>query len=162
MLERIQDHTNLFKRHLLCFCDCLVIINSIKVLITWFVVIHDDKLSCLFRAFTVVLLILLIVPVTRPFSLWNLIKKEITCEWQLCVKQIQPSLIYRYKHKGNIRFTNKFPKTLIAIRYNILQVCPSVLPFVFAVSFIPSFFNYLNGYFLCFTQFGDGSHSLYR
>ena len=69
MLERIQGHTNLFESHLLCFCDSLVIINSIKFLIAWFVVIHDDKLSCLFRAFTVVLLILLIVPVTRPFSL---------------------------------------------------------------------------------------------
>ena len=69
MLERIQGHTNLFKSHLLCFCDCLVIINSIKFLIRWFVVIHDDKLSGLFRAFTVVLLILFIVPVTRPFSL---------------------------------------------------------------------------------------------
>ena len=32
-----------------------------------------------------------------------------------------------------------FPKTAIAIRFNLLQVCPSVQPFAFAVVFIPSF-----------------------
>ena len=37
--------------------------------------------------------------------------------------------------------------------------CPSVLHFVFAVSFIPSL-NYLSGYIPCFTQFGGSSNSL--
>ena len=40
---------------------------------------------------------------------------------------------------------NKFSKTTIAIRFNILQVHPSLLCFVFSVSFRPS--NVLSGYF---------------
>ena len=32
-----------------------------------------------------------------------------------------------------------FAKPAIAIRFNLLQVCPSVQPFAFAVIFIPSF-----------------------
>ena len=39
-----------------------------------------------------------------------------------------------------------FSKTPIAIRFNLLKVCPSVPIFVFAVQCIPSF-NVLNGYF---------------
>ena len=39
-----------------------------------------------------------------------------------------------------------FPKTAVAIRFNLLQVCPSVQPFAFAVIFIPSF-DVFNAYF---------------
>ena len=34
---------------------------------------------------------------------------------------------------------NMFSKTTIAIRFNLLQVCSSVAPFVLTVSFLPSF-----------------------
>ena len=40
----------------------------------------------------------------------------------------------------------QFFKTTISIRFNLLQVCPSVFPFVFAVLFTVSF-NVLNSYF---------------
>lgn len=36
-------------------------------------------------------------------------------------------------------WANKFSNITIAIRFNLLQVWPSVLPFTFAVLFIPSF-----------------------
>ena len=45
-----------------------------------------------------------------------------------------------------------FQKPTIAIRFYLLQVCPSVPPFVFAALFIPSF-HVLSGLFFCFTQF---------
>lgn len=51
------------------------------------------------------------------------------------------------------RQTDKFSKTLIVIRLYLLQFRPSVLPFVFVASFIPSF-NVLCGYF------DDSSHCL--
>lgn len=41
---------------------------------------------------------------------------------------------------------NKFSKTTIEIHFNLLQVCPSRPPFVFAMLFILSF-NVLSGYF---------------
>ena len=43
----------------------------------------------------------------------------------------------------------KFSKTKIVIRFNLPKICPSVLPFVFALSF-SSFIlssNFLSGYF---------------
>ena len=53
---------------------------------------------------------------------------------------------------------NKFSKSTIAIRFNIVLVCPSVPPFVFAV--IYSFFQCFYWLFLCFTPFGDSFHCL--
>ena len=53
-----------------------------------------------------------------------------------------------------VRLTS-FQTPLIVIRFNLLQVCPSVPPFVLAVLIIPSF-HVLRSYF-CFTQFGDSS-----
>ena len=50
-------------------------------------------------------------------------------------------------------------KTTITIQFSLLQVCPSLLLLVFAVSFIPSF-NYLSGYFRCSTQCGGSCHCL--
>ena len=47
---------------------------------------------------------------------------------------------------GNLLRHNKFSKPTIAIRFNLLQDCPSVPPFVLAVLFIPSF-KFLSGYF---------------
>ena len=41
---------------------------------------------------------------------------------------------------------NKFLKMTIAIRFNLLQGYPSVLAFVFAVTFIPCF-NFFEGLF---------------
>ena len=53
-----------------------------------------------------------------------------------------------------------FWKTTIIIRFNLLHVCPSMNPFVFAM------FSYLIlvfwGFILCFTHFGGSSLSLSR
>ena len=82
----------------------------------------------------------------------------ITCEWQKnslasCPTNMSPKhYTKRYKHKKNelwktVRVTEKFSKTTIAIRFNLLQACPFMPSFVFAaVLNIPSC-NVLNGYF---------------
>ena len=62
--------------------------------------------------------------------------------------------IKRYKQqnltlKKNTRLTSF--ETTIAIRFNLLQVCLSMFPFVFTVSFIPSL-NVLSGGHLCWRQ----------
>ena len=46
----------------------------------------------------------------------------------------------------DVRRTIFFRKTIIAIRFNLLHVFPSVPPFVFAALFIPSF-HILSSYF---------------
>ena len=54
----------------------------------------------------------------------------------------------------------KFSKTTIAIRFDLLQVSPSVPPFEFATllrKFIPSF-NVLSGYFYVSLNFVTVSH----
>ena len=56
--------------------------------------------------------------------------------------------------KKTVRLTS-FQKLLIVVRFNLLQVCSSVPPFVLAVLIIPSF-HVVRSYF-CFTQFGDSS-----
>ena len=56
--------------------------------------------------------------------------------------------------KTTVRITS-FQKLLIVIRFNLLQVCPSVPPVVLAVLIIPSF--YVSRSCFCFTQFGDSS-----
>ena len=48
---------------------------------------------------------------------------------------------------GKNCLASKFSKTTIAVRFNfLLQVCPYVPPFLFAMLFIPSF-NVWSGYF---------------
>ena len=61
---------------------------------------------------------------------------------QLCVKRICLSPTHYIK-----RYKQRKQKTkTIAIRFNLLQVYPSVPPFAFVVLFIPSFY-FLSGYF---------------
>ena len=60
---------------------------------------------------------------------------------QLRVKQnCLPSII------SNVTNNKKFSKTTIAIRFNILQVYPSVPLFIFTGLLLPSF-KFLGGYF---------------
>ena len=49
--------------------------------------------------------------------------------------------------------TTDFQANFQSQRSNLLQDCPSVLPFAVAVLFIPSF-DVFSGFSLCFTQFG--------
>ena len=46
---------------------------------------------------------------------------------------------FKKSYKQQNCLANKFSKPTIASRFNLLQVCPSVPPFVFSVSFKPSF-----------------------
>ena len=52
---------------------------------------------------------------------------------------------------------NKFSKSTIVIRFNLLPVCLSIPPFAFVLLFISSFYV-LSSYF-CFTEFGGGFYS---
>ena len=52
---------------------------------------------------------------------------------------------------------NKFSKTTVVIRFNLLQVCPSVPPVAVVVVFISSFLC-SEQLFLCFSEFGGGSY----
>ena len=49
---------------------------------------------------------------------------------------------------------NELYKTTIAIRFSLLEVCPSLPPFVIA------FFKRFEWLFSCFAQFSDVSHCL--
>ena len=75
------------------------------------------------------------------------------------VKQRHSQGLYQtIKNKNGILkncWANKFSKTTIAIFFNLLQVCPSVPPFVFTVLFTCTLpFHVLRGQlFTCFTQF---------
>ena len=51
-----------------------------------------------------------------------------------------------------------FSKITIAIRFNLLQVCPSVPPFV--ISVIYTFFSFVEQLSLCFTETGGSSRYL--
>ena len=53
----------------------------------------------------------------------------------------------------------RFKKPTISIRFNLLQVCPSVLPFVFSVLKIPSF-NVLSDYVYVWKKFAGSSYML--
>ena len=98
---------------------------------------------------------------TRPHSLWNL---RNWCLWTAKsgkIAALSPSnmspkhYITRYKQQNwtlKNCWANKFSKTTIAVCLNLLQICTSVLSFLFVMSFIPSF-NVLSGYF-------DGSLNL--
>ena len=54
--------------------------------------------------------------------------------------------INRYNNNNELWKTVRLKKTTIAIRFNLVQVCPSVPFFVFSVSFIPSS-HFFSGYF---------------
>ena len=77
------------------------------------------------------------MPDTRlVYSLWNLRNNLWMEKSQLC----RPSILSKVtKNK------NELWKTAIAIRFNLLQVCPSLTPFLFVAWFIP--YSYL---FECF------------
>ena len=70
---------------------------------------------------------------------------------QICLPSTRSNLIKRFK-KQKLKWTlkncwaNKFSKTTISIRFNLLQVCPSMPIFVFIVLLMPSFYV-LSGYF---------------
>ena len=81
---------------------------------------------------------------------------------QLRVKQISPKQ-YHIKLNKQQKWTlknclaNEFSKSTIVIRFNLLQVCPSVPPFAVVVVFISSFLC-SELLLLCFTEFGGGSY----
>ena len=91
-------------------------------------------------------LILLILSVTLPYALWSLtLTKKLLANDKIkasCSTNTLPKhYIKRYKQQ---KWT--FQKPTTTIRFNLLEVCPSVPPFVFAVLFLPSF-NVLSCYF---------------
>ena len=87
------------------------------------------------------------MPDTRlVYSLWNLRNNLWMAKSQLC----RPSIL------SNVTTNkNELWKTAIAIRFNLLQVCPSLTPFLFVAWFIP--YSYL---FECF--FFLKFHSIWR
>ena len=91
-------------------------------------------------------LILLILSITLPYALWSLTltKKLLTndkIKASCSTNTLPKHYIKRYKQQ---KWT--FQKPTTTIRFNLLEVCPSVPPFVFAVLFLPSF-NVLSCYF---------------
>ena len=91
-------------------------------------------------------LILLILSITLPYALWSLtLTKKLLANDKIkasCSTNTLPKhYIKRYKQQ---KWT--FQKPTTANRFNLLEVCPSVPPFVFAVLFLPSF-NVLSCYF---------------
>ena len=97
-------------------------------------------------------LIMRLLSFKRSYSLWNLWYYSRLIKLQLHVQQISlPRIISNDSNNKNWlkkkNFSaNKFTKTTIAICFNLLQVCPSVLPVTIAALFIPSF-NVLSSYF---------------
>ena len=97
-------------------------------------------------------LIMRLLSFTRSYSLWNLWYYSRLIKLQLHVQQISlPRIISNDSNNKNWlkkkNFSaNKFTKTTTAICFNLLQVCPSVLPVTIAALFIPSF-NVLSSYF---------------
>ena len=93
------------------------------------------------------------------YSLWNLRNYLPMTISELRVKQCLPSIISNVtNNKWALKNCYKFSNTTIAIRFNLVQVSPSLPPFVLAVLFVHSF-HVLSGY-ICFTRFGGGSHWL--
>ena len=87
-------------------------------------------------------LILLILSITLPYALWSLtLTKKLLANDKIktsCSTNTLPKhYIKRYKQQ---KWT--FQKPTTAIRFNLLEVCPSVPPALF----LPSF-NVLSGYF---------------
>ena len=90
---------------------------------------------------------LLIMPITRPYSPWKLLVND----KRTVSRQTDISLLHnvkRYKQQNELWKTvlSSFPKNHNCIRFNLLQVCPSVPLFLLAVLFIPSF-RVLSSYF---------------
>ena len=90
-------------------------------------------------------LILLILSITLPYALWSLtLTKKLLANDKIkayCSTNTLPKhYIKRYKQQ---KWT--FQKPTTAIRFNLLEGCPSVAPFVFAALFLPSF-NVFSGY----------------
>ena len=93
------------------------------------------------------------------YSLWNLRNYLPMTISELRVKQCLPSIISNVtNNKWALKNCYKFSNTTIAIRFNLVQVSPSLPPFVLAMLFVHSF-HVLSGY-ICFTRFGGGSHWL--
>ena len=67
------------------------------------------------------------------------------------VKQISPKQYIKLnkQQKWTLKNfkANKFSESTIVIRFNLLQVCPSVPPFAVVVVFLSFFFYVLNSYF---------------
>ena len=105
------------------------------------------------------------IPITRPYSLWNLKNYLEMTQSQLRVKQKCLSCV-----KSNVKTTkmnfercsaNKLSKITIANPSNLLLVCPSASPpFPFVMLLILFSFSFFEWLFLCFTQFGDSSYCL--
>ena len=86
---------------------------------------------------TATLFILFLMPDTLlVYSLWNL--RNNLSVWMAKLQLCRPSILSNVT-KNKIELW----KTAIAILFNLLQVCPSVTPFLFVAWFIPysNFFN---------------------
>ena len=94
--------------------------------------------------------ILFMMLITRPFSPRNLRNYLWMTKPQFRVKQIVTQALYqtlKTTKKNLKRLSGKEVfKTTIAIRFNLLQVCPTMPTFVFSALLIPSF-NVLSSYF---------------
>ena len=83
------------------------------------------------------------MPITGPYSLWKwrncivLVNDKISasCQTNNYVTKFQMLLTTKRELWITVRLNYKFSKTTITIHFNLLQVCPSVPPFVFAFSF---------------------------
>ena len=89
--------------------------------------------------------------ILRLYSLWKLTNILWMTKLWFCQTNIPPPIKHYFKRYKQQKWTlkncnvKKFSKTTVSIRLNLLQVYPSVNPFVFAVLLIP-FFNILSGY----------------
>ena len=94
--------------------------------------------------------------ITGLYLLWNLRNYMWMTKSQLCVKRICLSpthYIKRYKQR-------KQKTTTIAVRFYLLQICPSLPPFALICRVNYTFFLRFERLFLCFTQFGGSSYCL--
>ena len=89
--------------------------------------------------------------ILRLYSLWKLTNILRMTKLWFCQTNIPPPLKHYFKRYKQQKWTlkncnvKKFSKTTVSVRWNLLQVYPSVNPFVFAVLLIP-LFNILSGY----------------
>jgi len=105
--------------------------------------------------FTTVSLILLLLPITLPYAPWNLTLTKKLRKRQnhsffsnKFISQAFYQVLQTTKNElwKTVRLTS-FQNPTTEIRFNLLQVCPSVSTFVFAVLLMPSF-NVLSDCFL--------------
>ena len=100
--------------------------------------------------FTAATLILLLLPITLPYALWNLTLTKKFLVNDKITAFLPTSIISNVTNNTNehwktVRLTS-FQNPTTEIRFNLLHVCPFVPTFVFAVLLLPSF-NVLSGYF---------------